>query len=75
MSATKQIKVLAASSQDSLLNDGAAIEQQFDTLKDARKHAQYYTSEAFRVASESSQRLGYSQVLVNGECVNDYFAL
>jgi hypothetical protein len=72
---TKTITVQAAANLDSLDNDGAAIVMEFDTVKDARKHAQYYTSEAFRVASESSERLGYARVLVNGECVNDYFAL
>jgi uncharacterized protein (DUF1330 family) len=69
----KVIKVLAAANLDELENDGAAIVMEFDTVKEAKKHAQYYTSEAFRVVSEASQRLGYSRVTVNGECVYDHF--
>lgn len=69
----KIIKVLAARSQEQLENDGADVEQEFDTLKDARERAKYYLSETFRLTSEASERLGYSQVLVNDECVNDYF--
>jgi len=71
----KVIKVLAAKTQDALLNDGAEVEMIFDTVKEAKTHANYYTSEAFRIVSEASDRLGYSQVLVNGECVYDHFGL
>lgn len=69
----KKIIVLAAASQSELEIRGADVEMEFDTIKDAKKHAMYYTSEAYRVVSESSERLGYSQVLVNGTCVFDHF--
>jgi hypothetical protein len=71
----KTITVKAARTQDAVLNGQCDVVESFDTLKEARKHAQYYVSEAFRVSSEASERLGYSAVFVDGECVNDYFTL
>jgi hypothetical protein len=71
---TKRIVVLAAASIDALETMGADVEMEFDTIKEAKAHAMYYTSEAFRVVSEASSRLGYSRVLVNDECVWDHFA-
>lgn len=73
--ANKVIKVLAAISQESLENKGADVEMEFDTVKEAKANAMYYTSEAYRVVSESSERLGYSKVLVDGVCVFDHFGI
>lgn len=70
----KIIKVVAASSLESLENDGADVEDcNIETIKAAKDRAKYLLTEEFRIASESSQRLGYARVLVNGECVADYF--
>lgn len=71
----KTITVKAARTQTDVDNGQCDVVLTFDTLKEARKHAQYYVSEAFRVSSEASERLGYSAVYVDGECVSDYFAL
>jgi hypothetical protein len=67
----KQIKVLAARTQDELETKGADVEDvHFETVAEAKKRAKYLLTEAFRHTSESSDRLGYSQMLVNGERAN-----
>ncbi|MFZ1074776.1 MAG: hypothetical protein WAN50_00150 [Minisyncoccia bacterium] len=74
MTKTRRIQVLAYTSFDTYeAGNGCDVEMEFDTLKEARVNAMYYLSEAYRVVSEASERLGYSRVLLNGECVNDYF--
>lgn len=70
---SKEIKVLAADSQDEMERRGAEIEFSFDTVKEAKERAKYYLTEEYRRVSESSRRLGYAQVLVNGTCVADFF--
>ena len=67
----KTITVLAATSQDTLETD--AFQTTWDTLKEAKARAKYYLTEEYAQVSESA-RLGYAQVLVNGECVADFFA-
>ena len=70
----KQITVLAARTQDELETKGSDLENvHFETIAEAKKSTKYLLTEAFRLTSESSDRLGYSQVLGNGECVADYF--
>jgi hypothetical protein len=70
----KKIVILAAGSQDELENKGAAVAEDASdlTLKAAKARAKYYLTEEYRHVIEASERLGYSQVLVNGECVADY---
>lgn len=71
----KRIIVLAARTQDELDAKGADVEVRngYDTIAEAKKRAKYFLTEEYRLVSEASERLGYSQVLVNGECVADYF--
>lgn len=70
----KTITILAASSHDALQAKGADVEEKHcETLAEARKRAKYLLSEEYRIRSEASERLGYSQVVVNGECISDYF--
>lgn len=69
----KRIIVLAALDQETLEKKGADIETEHDTIREAQKRAKYYLTEDSRLASESSYRLGYAQVLVNGEVHSDYF--
>lgn len=71
---TKSIVVLAATDQDSLATRGADVEDtQCLTLTEAKRRARYYLTDEYMQVSECSQRLGYSQVLLNGICVADFF--
>ena len=70
----KTITVLAAVNQRSLETNGADVEQtQCETVKEAKERAKYYLTEDFMRASESAVRLGYSQVLVDGKVLHDFF--
>jgi hypothetical protein len=69
----KEIVILAAKSQDELEKGADVEERNCLTVAEAKRRAKYFLTEEYRVASESSERLGYSQVLVNNECVADYF--
>lgn len=68
---TKRITALAATSQESLERD--AFEVECETIAQAKKRAKYYLTKEYMNDIESSTQLGYSQVLVNGECLYDYF--
>jgi len=70
----KQITVLAAADIDTLERMGADVEDRyFETLAAAKRRARYLLTKEYRVNSESSTRLGYSRVLVDGECIADFF--
>lgn len=70
----KTITVLAFQSwQDFHNQSGAVAESTFDTLREARARARYYLTDAFQASGELAAPLHYSQVLVDGECVSDYF--
>lgn len=69
----KQIVVLAAVSQDQLENDGCDVEQECETIAEAKKRAKYYLTEEYMNMAESTTRLGYAQVKVNGVVEYDYF--
>jgi hypothetical protein len=72
----KRITILAAVSLGDLCDNGAAVEDRdFDTLGDAKRRARYLLTEEYRRITESAECLGYAQVLVDGECVADYFAV
>lgn len=71
----KTITVVAATTQDALAENGAAVEDtNCQNVNEAIRRAKYYLTNEYRIASESSQLLGYSQVLVNGECIHDFYA-
>jgi hypothetical protein len=52
---------------------GCVIDHECDTVKEAKARAKRFLTEEYRRNSEASARLAYSQVTVNGECVQDYF--
>lgn len=44
----------------------------FSNIKEAKARAKYYLTADYQRASESSERLGYARVLLNGDCVADF---
>ena len=70
---TRRIVVLAAVSQDQLEHDGCDVEQECQTLAEAKNRAKYYLTEEYMQSAESTTMLGYSQVRVNGVCEYDFF--
>ncbi len=73
MAKEKKIVVLAATSQYALEQKGADVDEICDTIAQAKKRAKYFLTEEFMNACETTTRLSYSQVLVNGECLYDFF--
>ncbi len=69
----KRIVVLAAVSQEQLENNGCDVEQECETIAQAKKRAKYYLTAEYMNAAESTTMLRYAQVRVNGECLYDYF--
>ena len=71
---TKTITVLAASTQRDVLEKNCDVEYtHFETLKEARERAKYILTDDHMRHIESSVPMNYSQVILNGECVSDYF--
>jgi hypothetical protein len=68
----KTIKVLAAGSVEDLQSNGPKIEEDRDTIADAKNRARYLITEEFAKTAECAT-MGYAQVVVNGECVADFF--
>jgi hypothetical protein len=54
-------------------NSGCVVEFTFDTIKEAKARAKYYLTEEYRKSSEAADRLQYSQVVADGQCVADFF--
>lgn len=50
-----------------------AEELHLETIRDAKARAKYFLTDEYRNASEAGERLMYSQVVVNGEVLYDYF--
>ncbi|HXJ37825.1 MAG TPA: hypothetical protein VNH18_01030 [Bryobacteraceae bacterium] len=69
----KTITVVAAASQVELERHGADVEQHFDFVKDAKAYARNLMTDEYHRSSEATTRLGYTQVLVDGECAYDFF--
>lgn len=69
----KQIVVLAAESQEQMENLGCAVDQECETIAQAKKRAKYYLTEEYMNSCESTTMLGYAQVKVNGVVEYDYF--
>jgi hypothetical protein len=67
----KQIKVLAARTQDETETKGTGVENvHFEMVAEAENRAKYFPTEAFRPTGESPDWLGFSQVLLNCERVS-----
>lgn len=69
----KTIEVRAAKTQSDVLNHQCDIVDSFDTIAEAKKRAKYYLTDEYQRQIESSAPMGYAQVVVNGECLYDYF--
>lgn len=70
----KQIEVRAAKTQQDVLNHQCDLVNTFETVAAAKRQAKYYLTTEYQRVSEASEPLGYAQVVVNGECVVDYFS-
>jgi hypothetical protein len=70
----KQITVRACRNVDSYERGWDVEQEHMLTMAEAKQKAKYYLTDAFMNACEASERLGYSQVLVNGEVMYDYFS-
>lgn len=71
---TKKIVVVAAVSRQQLENDGCDVDQECETIAEAKRRAKYYLTEEYMNVCESTTRLGYSQVKVDGVVEYDFFA-
>jgi hypothetical protein len=67
------VTVLAAKSQEVLHTKGAEVEEKHYMVDDAKRRARYLLTEDYRITSESSEKLGYSEVWLCGNCVVCYF--
>ncbi len=73
---TKRITVLAAETQETFNAQGPMFEETHcDTIKEAKARARYLLTEEYQHVIESSTRLGYSQVCINGDCLHDFFGV
>jgi hypothetical protein len=70
----KKIEVLAGHTQTDVLNGQANYYRECDTIKKAKAEAKRYLTEDYRILAEASETMKYSQVLVDGECLYDFFA-
>lgn len=73
MKNTKQIEVVASYDQTSVLNGRGNIHQTFDTIGEAKRYAKRCLTDEFQALIEASEPQRYSQVIVDGDCVADYF--
>jgi hypothetical protein len=72
--AMKQIIVAAAETQEIFEASGPKFEETHcQSIKEAKNRAKYLLTVEYQNVIEASQPLGYSQVLVNGECLYDFF--
>ena len=72
---TKQITVIAAVNQEALEQYGAdVVNEEVDTIAEAKVRAKYYLTEAYADRAEYAPRLRYAQVVVDGEIRYDFFA-
>lgn len=69
----KNIEVRAARTQTAVLNHQCDIVDSFDTIGEAKRKAKHYLSDEYQRVIESSEPMRYAQVVVNGECLYDYF--
>jgi hypothetical protein len=67
------IEIRAGRTQEDVLRGQCDVITKCDTIKDAKNKARYYLTDYFQQSAELSEPLGYSQVVVNGECRYDYF--
>lgn len=74
MSKNKEIIVYAAETQEMLANNGAVVvDTHCQTITEAKKRAKWLLTVESMDAAESTTMLNYSQVVVGGEVLYDYF--
>lgn len=70
---TKRIEVRAGYTQSAVLNDECDVVNEFDTIGEAKRKAKYYLTDEYQHVIESSRPMQYAQVVVNGECLCEYW--
>jgi hypothetical protein len=81
----KRIELLAGRKQSDVLNRQCDLAEEHDTIKEAKarlrmvpngkgKRERYLFSKSYQDLIEASEPLGYAQIVVDGECLYDYFA-
>ena len=70
----KQIEVRVARTQEAVLNHQCDDVRECDTIAEAKKFAKYALSKECQASCEMSEPMGYAQVIVDGECLYDYFS-
>lgn len=65
--------VLAGYSQEAVLRHQCDEVIECDTLGEAKRKARYLLTDEHQAAIESSRPLTYAQVVVDGQCLYDYF--
>ena len=70
---SKQIEVRAARTQQAVLDHQCDVVLECDTIAEAKRKARYLLTDEEMHLVEASEPNRYAQVVVNGECVADYF--
>ena len=74
MNKNKLIEAVAGYTQTNVLDGNINYSRECETIKEAKAEAKRYLTEDYRILAEASETMRYSQVLVDGECLYDYFA-
>jgi hypothetical protein len=69
----RKIEVRAARTQSAVLNHQCDVVEEFDTIGLAKRYARYYLTDTYQTVIESSEPMRYAQVVVDSECLYDYF--
>jgi len=80
----KRIELLAGRTQKDVVDMQCDYAQEFDSIKEAKRKLEFvpegkgkerylFSSEYQRIV-EASEPLRYAQIIVDGECLYDYFA-
>ena len=71
----KVIELEVADTQTNVERGQCDICETFDTIKEARARAKLWLDpEFYRRASETDNVMRYARIMVNGECLYDFFA-
>lgn len=65
--------VLAGYSQEAVLSHQYDEVIECDTIGEAKRKARYVLTDEYQRLVEASSPMTYSQVVVDGECLHDYF--
>lgn len=71
---SKRIEAVAGYTQTDVLDGNINYSRECDTIKEAKNEAKRYLTEDYRILAEASETMKYSQVLVDGKCLYDFFA-